>query len=257
MLGCSDAIAADPYVIPSLVSNHFQSEVLEIYRECFKDDVLSEAQLNAILTTCRTRGAIEHRWQVAISGERAMLLALLTDNVHEESLAVEDPYFHWIGMRGRGANNLADLFEKLDAIPVQNLQLMHDELVSIQADWDASAKKNILASFDNRLSDGLVCDFQRVGNSFICLSMKYRMTAVAAGLRLYQKKLGEFPQSLEQLKRVGIQPSELHTFSNATFEYVRTPSSVRYFDDDQSWHPAPAVNSPQGEGEWVWTLDAK
>ncbi len=124
MLGCADAISADPFAIPAMVSISFQNNTLDIYRTCLEDNLLSESQLNALLKTCRSRGAIGDRWKLLISGERAMTLALLTDDVHEESLAVQDPYFHWLGVSGRGANNIADFFDKLEAVPIDDLQNM-------------------------------------------------------------------------------------------------------------------------------------
>ena len=66
---------------------------------------------------CRERGPIGDRWKLALSGERASLLALLTDSRSEDSLEVYDPHFHQLGMRGKAANNIFELFEKL--VPIR------------------------------------------------------------------------------------------------------------------------------------------
>ncbi len=131
---------------------------------------------------------------------------------------------------------------------------MQMELESIQVDWNQSVRSNILAKIDNRLSSELISDFDRVGSRFIQLVMKYRMTAIAVGLRVYQKRFTEFPSSLDELQRVGIAPSELQTFANASFSYERKPTNVRLFDEDESWLPPSDVNSSSGNTRWDWKL---
>ena len=225
--GCARAISADPGAIPQLVSIALQRQALEVYRECIEEDALSETQLSAIIEDCRRLGPIGDRWSLAISGERAMALALMTDLQYDESRAVIDRYFHWSGLRGKGANNTMDLFEKIEAVSVDDLQAMNRQLTEAQNSWER-LKQGLIANFENRVASDAVCDFQRLGIRFIYLSMQYRVTAIAAGLRLYHKKFGEFPASLDQLERVGIKPKELRTFSGSAFDYTRSPSvSVR------------------------------
>ena len=255
MLGCVDAISADPFAIPWMVSFRMQSAMLDVYRTCIERDLLSKEQLLTLLETCRERGPIGDRWKLALSGERASLLALLTDSRYEDSLEVYDPHFHQLGMRGKAANNIFELFEKLEAVPTNDLQTMRADLATILTEW-TKLLNGVLTRFHNRMASELVDDYERVGGHFIRNALKYRMTSIAVGLRLYQREFGEFPQTLEQLQRVGIEVPELRTLSNSPFSFESTPSKIHFFDKDRSWQKSVNTNATDPYAEWEWTLDA-
>jgi hypothetical protein len=255
ILGCVDSISADPYAIPWMVSFRMQSSAQDIYRTCIERDLLSKEQLLTLLETCRERGPVGDHWKLAMTGERASLLALLTDSRYEDSLEIYDPHFHRFGIRGKAANNIFELFEKLEAITTNDLQTMSHDLATIQTEW-MNLTNGFLTRFDNRMAPELVGDYERIGGAFIRNELKYRLTGIAIGVRLYEQEFGELPRTLEQLERIGFNAAELRTLSNASFSFESSPSKVRFFDEDRSWQKSVNTSATDPYAEWEWTLDA-
>ncbi|MDX1928930.1 MAG: hypothetical protein SFV81_20535 [Pirellulaceae bacterium] len=255
ILGCVDAISADPYAIPWMVSFRMQGSAQDIYRSCIERDLLTKEQLLTLLETCRERGPVGDRWKLAMSGERASLLALLTDSKYEDSLEVYDPTFHRFGIRGKAANNIFELFEKLEAIPTADLQSMSQDLAAIHIEW-MNLSNGFLTRFDNRMAPEIVDDYERIGTHFIRNELKYRMTGIAIGVRLYEKEFGELPRTHEQLERIGFRAAELRSLSNAPFSFEASPSKVRFFDEDRSWQKSVNPSATDPYAEWEWTLEA-
>ena len=267
LLGCARTLAGEPILISQLVNIAIDSMGMDVLRSALHHDVLSEKDLLALRLRISDRIKISPQWKIAIQGERGLKLPVFQ---HPE-LATDNKIIRWLPGRSADTHHYLDFIEQVLAVPDDDFDQFRVGLNKVEQDLKNSLNGNVLQKFDSVVTAMLAPAVAGAGNAFIRDAVQRRMAVLCIGMRLYEKRNGKMPSSLDDL--TSLELGELKLDANALLPPGDKPFGYR-LEDDQAvlwgFEPNQASSTPPAppttaEGEpsaelnkrWIWTLKTK
>jgi hypothetical protein len=263
LLGCSRTIAGEPMLVSQLVRVAITGMGVGLLRSALEQDVLSEKDLMALLPRVMDGINISPLWKTAMQGERALLLPLF------EKPELINEVFRWLPGRSIDALHYLDLIEQILSVPDGDFDQFREGLMKVEQDFRLKHDGPLLQKFDSAVTSAAAPAVAAAGAAYIREATQRRMAAIAIGIRLYEKRIGEMPASLDELKslelgELKLDPAALRPPGGKPFGYKVEEEQVLLwgFDFNQT-SATPAEPLPISEGLpnaamnrlWLWTLE--
>ncbi len=262
LYGCGEVLDGDPILVSQLVSIAIDGVALDLLRGGLESGLLSKEDLKHFIEKSMARVQIGPQWKYSLYGERAAMLPIF-EGESDAAGASGGPVATGMPFRGHDANTYLDLMDK--AIEVDTTDLDEFAVGMRQVDQHMEARftdGSIFQRFDNLLSGLLMPALNAMGNAFVREASSHRIAVLAMGTRLYQLENGEFPESLDDLKSLGLDPSALKPIGGKPFGYrVDDEGALLWGFDLQSDLKAVPNEPPELDGEdddsarsWRWRV---
>ncbi|MDX1925562.1 MAG: hypothetical protein SFV81_03535 [Pirellulaceae bacterium] len=263
LLGCSRTVSGEPLLVSQLVCVSIEGMGVGLLRSALEQDVLSERDLMALLPRMLDGINISPQWKLAMQGERAMILPLFE---HPELI---NPNLRWLPGRNTDSLHFLDLIDQVMEVPDTDLDGFRAGLAKVEQDFRRNFEGNLFQKFDSVVTTLTTPAVSSMGGAYIRDAMQRRAAAIAIGIRLYEKRNGRMPASLEDLKslelgELKLNPAGLLPLGGKPFGYkVEDKQALLWgFDPNQASStpaepPSTADGSPNAiaNKRWTWTLE--
>lgn len=252
LYGNSDTIAGEPFIVSQLVSLAIEGIAIDRLKLALELDVLNERDLQRLLKIVLQRTNISQGWQLGLHGERAAALA-----------AFEDPGAYGLGAAispARDSLAYLDLVEKALEVNTDDFDVMINGLELLDLEVQNLSNAGLLSMLESRVTMLLTPAMSNYGHAFVRLPTRNRLIALAIGLRLFEKKNGEFPADLEELKTEfpELDPALLKPRGKKPFGYGLEEDNelviAQLWGFDPSQQKVTPASPPDLELEGMWTL---
>lgn len=267
LLGCSRTLAGEPILVSQLVQNAIDGMGIELLKSALEHDVLSESDLLALLPRMLEGIRISPSWKMAMHGERGMMLPVFK---HPE-MVLRSEGIRWLPGRSTDALRYLEFMDQLLAVPDDNFDDFKKGLDQVEQDLKSKLDGNLLQRFDSLVTTLMTPAVASMGNVYIRVAAQRRIAALCIGVRLYEKRNGKVPTTLDDLKslelgELRLDPAVLTPPGDKPFGYRIDSNQVVLwgFDTNQA-SSTPAEPPPTEEGLanaainkfWIWTLETK
>jgi hypothetical protein len=263
LLGCSRTVSGEPLLVSQLVCVSIEGMGVGLLRSALEQDVLSEKDLMALLPRMLDGIDIRTEWKLAIQGERAMILPLFE---HPELINAN---LRWLPGRYTDTLHFLDLMDQVLAVPDADFDEFHAGLEKVEQDFRRNFEGNLIQRFDSVVTSLTTPAVTSMGGAFIRDAMQRRMAAIAISIRLYEKRNGRMPASLEDLKslelgELKLDPAALQPLGGKPFGYkVEDKQALLWGFDPKQAPSTPAEPPSTADGSpnsvvnkrWTWTLE--
>ncbi len=267
LLGCSRTIAGEPILVSQLVQSSIEGMGIDVLRTAVENDVLNEKDLLVLLPRILDGINIRPQWKFSLQGERALMLPAFR---HPELLQRSDA-IRWLPGRSADALHYLDFMDQILAVPDGDFDEFKSELLKLEQNFHRDFDGNMLQKYDSVMTMAAIPAAASIGDAFIRDAMQRRLAAVCIGVRLYEKRVGKMPASLDDLKslelgKLSLEAGVLLPLGKKPFGYRVEDShtSVWGFDSSQdSSTPAEPPGTDDGSYEaqrnrlWLWALEHK
>ncbi|WP_442505652.1 hypothetical protein SH528x_004449 [Novipirellula sp. SH528] len=203
-IGVSRSIESEPILIASLVHISISGMALENLKQAIELDLFNEKQLVEILDQLKSFDDFGTKYRLSIAGERAMSQPAFDD---PSKLLDEDTGSN-VGSRPIDALASLELFEQAEAIPTENLTDFMSGTKQLGSQMDREFQEaGLLRKYDTILTGLTMPALGAYAAAVVRNAMQTRIAKIAIGLRLFQKRNGRWPNSLDEIssKNIGIE----------------------------------------------------
>lgn len=204
LFGLSQVLSGDPILVSQMVSLAIDGMAVGLLKQAIEDNILDEKSLQELLPIVQSSVDISPNWKSTIIGERCFGVTAF------QSLPV---------------NRATDLLYYLDAME-SALKVSEDDLWNFQREmsrWNdstlAAMSSNFLARMDSANSRTLLTTLEAASNAFLRQSSQHRLATLAMGVRLFEKRFGRKPATLDELKEIDMDVAKLHPIGDRPFGY--------------------------------------
>lgn len=262
MLGIARSIEHEPLMVSQLVYSAVVAMAAKEIGHALESDLLDEDQLNAIGKELEHFGDYKRSYQVGMSGERAMVMAVFGGG--ESTIEAGPPIrssrdqlasleLFETAEKAIEEATMADFLERLD---------QHDSLITQRI-----SSGNLLTQFDTMLTGLLMPAIRPFGQACAETAQEVRMAKIAIALRQFERKFDRWPQDLGELTQVGVDSgsADLVPFGGKPFGYKVLENEVELwaFPISSGVRETPAepkllssLEEREAEqwGRWQWKL---
>lgn len=217
LFGASRTIAREPTLVSQLVGIAIESMAVNLLKQSLERDVLVSQDLRQLLPLFLDRTEIDEHWTTAMVGERSMGLAVFDDPQKYASVP---------GLFRKEKDRLHYL-ELMDAIlsaPTDDIDLFRKRIVECESNFDSLVKSGLMKKTELMITSLLLPAIATSGEAFIRRATQCRIASVAIGIRLHEDEQGDLPDSLIDLKPLGIDSDLLVPLGKQPFGYRRVDS---------------------------------
>ena len=264
MLGCSRTLRSEPILVSQLVLIAIDGMALELLKSGLEYDVLDEEELIALLPLFSADVDIGPQWRLALQGERAMALPVF------ENPALAGSEVARIPARSRDALYFLDAMDRVLAIPDDDFDAFMAGLKAEDEQTNKLMAGSILTKVDSILTSLLTPAYGAVGSAIIRRAVQHRMAVACIGIRLYEKRNGKWPATLDDLQSLQVDgapfdPAKLLPAGGQPFGYRFDEREVTVWGGNPRLDPAtPPEPLSTAEGEvnaeenklWIWKMRA-
>ena len=263
LFGCSRTVAGEPILVSQLVRVAIEGMGVGLLRSALEHDVLSEKDLIALLPRILEGTNISPQWKIAMQGERGLMLPLF------ENPEMIDDMFRWLPGRSTDTLCFLDLMEQVLSVPDGDFDQFRGGLEKIEQEFRLKNDGPLLQKFDSAITSMTTPAVAAAGSAYIREATQRRMAAISIGIRLYEKRNGKMPVSLDDLKslelgELQLDPAALLPPGGKPFGYRVEENQVLLwgFDFNQgSSTPAEPPSIADGAPNaamnklWIWTFE--
>ncbi len=258
LLGCSQAMSAEPVLVSQLVAVAIDSMAVELLQTALRHNTLNEKDLRRVLEHIRQQMSIGPRWRIAMQGERALMLPIYNDPSIGVSQGVAS-----IPFRSRDALYYLDYMDSVTNVPTENMDVFVAELEKCESELEQLMANHMLARFDALLTSQLSPATSAAGRAFVRRACLFRLASLAVGVRLYEAQHAGPPASLADLGEFQLDPQQLTTLGGQTFGFQRDEEGGSLLwgaELEAGQVPAkPPVLDPthpslEQQRQWLWEL---
>jgi len=262
LIGCSKTISGEPILVSQLVTTAIESMSLELLKTGLEHDVFEEADLLALLPQFRSAIQICPEWKLAVQGERAMALPVFANPGMVGSGNVRIP------ARSRDTLHFLDHMQRILAIPDDDFDRYLAQLKAEEEVMNDLAHGSLLTTFDSILTNLMSPASGAIGGVFVRRAVQNRMAVLCMAARIYEKRNGKWPASLDDLKTLQLEglvidPAELMPAGGKPFGYKVEEERVVLWGGNLRLDPVtPPEPLKVTEGDpnaeeneiWIWTM---
>lgn len=196
MIGVFRSIEAEPLIISQLVHVALGATAMQQLKQAIELDLLNEEQLLKLLAQLKAMDDFGARYRIAIAGERAMTQPIFDD----PNTLGQRPGVNALGARPIDALAALDMLGRAEAIETDDLSdfFAASRRLELQLQREM-AGANALRRFDTALTGITTPAFGSYSKAVVRSAMELRMAKLAIGLRLYEKRHGNWPNTLDEL----------------------------------------------------------
>jgi len=184
---------------------------MEVIKLAVEQRSLTEPQLVSLLDVVRVRQLANEHFQLAVQGERGMLLTTLDSFANRQG-----PLRYVFGSPGARTVTLK-LLARLEAAPVDDIQDFMSQCSSVQGDIEEFGFGNRSSADD--LAPTALIPLTARGNIIVSGEMQRRLATLAVATQLYRAKHGKLPADISEVAAVGIDPAKLVPVGGKPFGY--------------------------------------
>ena len=263
LFGCSRTVAGEPILVSQLVRVAIEGMGVGLLRSALKHDVLSEKDLIALLPRILEGINVSPQWKIAMQGERGLILPLF------ENPELIDDVFRWLPGRSTDTLHFLDLMEQVLSVPDGDFDQFRAGLEKIEQEFRLKNDGPLIQKFDSAITSMTTPAVSAAGSAYIREATQQRMAAIAIGIRLYEKRNGKMPASLDDLKslelgELQLDPAALLPPGGKPFGYRVEENQVLLWGFDFNQGSSTPVEPPSvADGAsnaamnelWIWTLE--
>jgi hypothetical protein len=201
-------------------------DIFKNVRQLVENNLLSQPVLELVCANLKTLPSDIQRWQMTVQYQRAMTLPYLQRHVadsdtssspQEFTQATAQDWAHFLNYMDRYESiswsswNTAK--ESLEAIDADLRNERNSELFSEERNWRNT--QFLLSATPLNASISWTSHAKILAQNY----SEQNQTIIACAIRLYQLKHGSFPNRLNQLMKVGIDPSKYLSIADLPFGY--------------------------------------
>jgi hypothetical protein len=262
LMGCSQALSAEPHLVGQLIHVAVNGMAIGTLQSAIEHDVLDERQLNILLPKLTSRLGISKTWKTAIQGERATGI----EAFRNPSLLGE-PGLANVPMRSKDALYYAEYMGRVLEVTDDDVNLFLAGLQAEEQRLQAIMNSGPLMRFDSLLTFTVSPAVGAMGQAFARNTLSHRIAALAVGVRLYEKKHGQFPASLEELSEFKLDIRKIVPSGQKPFGYevidgkaaIWGPEARPFLNIEVSTPTSPPVIHPENgptDSNMLWLLPA-
>ncbi|MEM7474406.1 MAG: hypothetical protein AAF483_05380 [Planctomycetota bacterium] len=264
MIGASDALGGDPMLISQLVRIAINGIAMNLLKRSVEQDVLTDGQLVEIGAILAQRTQISATWYLAHHGERATALPVFEGTASY----METPR---LPFRSNDALYFLENNKAAFEAELSDINTFRKDMKAAEQELNNLVSGNFIAKLDSLLTQMVAPAATQIGDSFVREATMHRLALLALGVRLYEKRNGSLPGSLEDLKNLKVEGLELDPavlmpigkkpFGFKVEEQDAKPKAVLWgfslLNADET-PDEPPKDDPGLEIEaiWVWQLDS-
>ncbi len=262
VIGCSKTLSGEPLLVSQLVVTAIESLGLDLLKSGLEHNVFDEADLLALLPHFSSAIQICPEWKLAMQGERAMALPVFKNPALASASAARIP------ARSRDALHYLDHMQRVLEVSSDDFDRFLADLREEEQVINELARGGPLIMMDTMLTTLMASASGAMGNAFVRRATQNRMAVLCIAARLYEKRNGKWPASLDDLKTLElgdqvIDPSMLLPTGGKPFGYkVETQQVVLWGGNSRLDPVTPAEPLSVMEGDpnadenklWIWKL---
>ncbi len=265
LFGCSRTVSGEPILVSQLVCSSIESMGVSLLRSALEHDVLSEKDLLLLLPRVLDGIHVRGQWKLAMQGERAMMLPVFADPELVGDVGIKR-------LTGTSPDALyyLDVLEKVLAVPDKDFDEFLAGLDQVEFGLRRKMGGNLIERYDSIVTNLTMPAVKAAGSAYVRDAVQRRLAAICIGVRLYEKRLGKAPSSLDELKKLelgtsSLDPDVLRPPGGKRFGYKVEESKVLVwgfdFNNVSSTPDVPPevggdLMQPMDQMHWLWTLDA-
>jgi len=175
----------------------------------------SEEQLQLLQDQVSTPRNVKRRWGNVIAGERAMVLSALTPQLLVQDNSPGLQQLGWLWRVPSLQETTLAAYHGLELIGAPGLAGLAERASVLEHAWVDAGPTSIFAVFVNLFLPGVSGYAGAVERE----EMSRRLTLTAVAIKRFQLSTGQWPERLDQLTQVGLEPADWHTVSAGAFGY--------------------------------------
>ncbi len=200
-----------------------------------------------------------------MQGERAMMLPVFADPELLGDVGIKR-------LTGTSPDALyyLDVLEKVLAVPDKDFDEFLAGLDQVEFGLRRKMGGNLIERYDSIVTNLTMPAVKAAGSAYVRDAVQRRLAAICIGVRLYEKRLGNAPSSLDELKKLelgtsSLDPDVLRPPGGKRFGYKVEESKVLVwgfdFNNVSSTPDVPPevggdLMQPMDQMHWLWTLEA-
>ncbi len=211
LYGMSDLFKGEPAGLSMAYSLQAEQMARDVIQRCVEQGRLNEQQLLELMGILEHRKLDRNRYQLAIQGELGMMLPIY------DSLSKKQGWSRYLQGDPQSRLIAIELFSKLEL-------MSFDDLSACKAALDAMVDEIGLASLGrphgpDAMAPSSLLPLISIGSRLCQHELQTRLATMAIGVLIYRTKQGQLPATLDELSKVGIEPSKIIPPSIRSFGY--------------------------------------
>lgn len=253
IMGCAQALEGDPILISQLISVAGKSMGLEVLRLALEQDMLSEQDLVKLQTLVQSNTTVPPQWRYAMEGETGLALPAFNN----PSLA--DASLNYLPGRTTDSLHFLDHMSAVIACEDSDLDTFLAKS-KLEEERIQELASGTMTRIDAMLTILVAPSAAATVAAFVRQAIMHRMATIAIGVRIYEKRNGKLPASLDELSSVGIDASELKPIGKNPFGYQIDENGAVLWGLDPSQSKEVSLTPPQPSSDadnqifYLWTL---
>jgi hypothetical protein len=221
-LGVAQLSRRDPFLVSHMVNVACHGIGMMNIHRALEYDVLNERDLEAVWEMVANDELSIQRLPWMIQGERAFGLSAIDDPTQLEGF-LDSPsqgYLKWVGPSHRDTMTLLTFYESLENLDISDIDALQIEASRLSKSIETQRQEAGLLELRHWLvTSSLLPAGSALVEALVRDVVLERLTRLALAMRLYEKRHGRFPDTLEALNELGFDPKNSKPWGGKPFGY--------------------------------------
>jgi hypothetical protein len=221
-LGVAHLSRGDPFLVSHLIIVACHGVAMTDIQRAIEYDVLNEQDLEAVWEMIANDELSIQRLPWMIQGERALGLSVIEDPTKINGFldSSSQGYMKWVGPSNRDILNLLTFYEDFENLDVSDIDIWQIEASRLSNSIETRVRKAGLLELRHWLvTSSILPSGSALVEALVRDVVLERFTRLALAMRLYEKRHGQFPDTLEALNEVGFDPKNSKPWGGKPFGY--------------------------------------
>ena len=266
MIGTARSQQKEPIIVSQLVHLALVAVAIDQIQVAIEQDILDERQLISLLQQLRTQDDFGPQFRMSIAGERAMAIPIFDD----PSRLDESGGGFGSSIMARSIDAVAHmkLMQRAEDLDTSDLNTFFEQATELDSHLSEEMQAGGLKRLDTMLTSMITPAIGGYTQAIVRNAMRVRMAKLAIALRIYEKRNGQFPETLDELvkpeMRLDLGPTKPIGPSPFGYTYADGKATLwgfRLRTGARETPPQPEDYGSQPEHEdediksWIWNLE--
>jgi len=216
MQGVAAAFEWQSFMVADMVTSALHQSHHAMIQRSLAVAPWSEEQLQLLQDQVAIPREVASRWGNVIAGERAFLTATLSQISNSGESSFELGGIDWLWRIPSLQEGTLSAYREIEAVGAQGLTGLVERANLLTEDWRRPTGPERIFNSLNRM---FLPAFESYAVVIEREEMSRRLTLTAIAIKRFQLGTGQWPERLDQLKQVGLEPADWHTVSAGAFGY--------------------------------------